>query len=593
MAHEAAYDSAPWMRFQQPSVDDSQCLQADSLPALLSEAAARWDQRIAFTACMPNGMSGSLQYRRVEELSDAFAVYLREELRLEPGSRVAVQMPNCLAFPVVAFGILKAGCVLVNTNPLYTAREMAHQFSDSGARAVVIVDMFLDKLEQIQPQTDIRHVISVGLAQWFPPVVRVVMNLVLRYWNRVIPRSDLSRVPLNEAIAAGEARLARGARARDGWNHLGRDDTAVLQYTGGTTGVSKGAVLTHGNLLANIHQLEAVAGTHIRDGEECVLTALPLYHIFAFTVNLLAFYVHGGRNVLVPNPRPIQNLQRAIENYPISWISGVNTLYNALLNEEWFSIYPPRSLRVAVAGGTALQQAVAERWLRVTGCPIAEGYGLTETAPLVSFNPIGPEARPGSIGVPAPGTEVRLVDDNGCCVPQGEPGELVVRGPQVMQGYWRREEETREAMRDGWFHTGDIATMDDDGFFRIVDRKKDMILVSGFNVYPNEVEDCLARLDKVHESAVVGIPDAERGEAVCAYVVARDPTLTVDEVLAHCRRELAAYKVPRKVVFRSELPKTPVGKVLRKELRGGSGPVTAPGRQSPAATGMAQPGGER
>jgi long-chain acyl-CoA synthetase len=341
----------------------------------------------------------------------------------------------------------------------------------------------------------------------------------------------------------------------------------MLQYTGGTTGVSKGAMLSHGNLLANLQQAFSMGASHIEPGREVVLTALPLYHIFAFTFNLLCFYAAGARNVLVPSPRPIQNLQRAFDNYPITWVSGVNTLFNALLNEEWFTAFPPAHLKAAVAGGAALQAAVAQRWERVTGTRIAEGYGLTESSPVVCFNPIGGERRDESIGIPVPGTQVRLVDDAGVPVPLGSPGELVVRGPQVMQGYWNRPDETAKTLRDGWLHTGDVAVMDAQGWFRIVDRKKDMILVSGFNVYPNEVEDTIAKLDAVLEVAVIGVPDAKTGEAVRAYVVRQDDRLTEDEVRAHCRRYLTDYKLPRSIEFRTELPKTPIGKILRKDLR--------------------------
>jgi len=536
-----------------------------NLAALISESAERFADRRAFTSCMPNGMNGALSYAQVDEASDAFAVYLREGLGLTPGSRVAVQLPNCLSYPVVVFGILKAGCVLVNTNPLYAVSEMIHQFRDSGAEALVIVDLFVDKLPEVLPHTAIRHVVTTSLAQFFPPVVRQVVQAVLRYWNRVIPPCPVKATPLGQALAEGR-RLGQGISVADYWRDLGPESLAALQYTGGTTGIAKGAMLSHGNLLANVAQIEAMAGSHISDGEECVLTALPLYHIFAFSVNLLAFFKHGAHNVLVPNPRPIQNLQRAIENYPVSWISGVNTLFNALLNEEWFTLYPPRKLRAAAAGGTALHAAVAERWEAITGTPLVEGYGLTESSPVISFNPLVGTRKPGSIGIPVPGTEVRLVDDNGAPVAQGEPGELTARGPQVMQGYWQQPEASAEALRDGWLHTGDVAAMDEDGYLRIVDRKKDLILVSGFNVYPNEVEDCIALLDAVHEVGVIGVPDPDTGETVRAYIVTRGE-LDRDAVKAHCREQLARYKVPKQIAFVDELPKSPVGKVLRKDLR--------------------------
>lgn len=536
-----------------------------NLAALISDSAERFAERRAFTSCMPNGMNGALSYAQVDAASDAFALYLREELGLAPGSRVAVQLPNCLSYPVVVFGILKAGCVLVNTNPLYAAGEMIHQFRDSGAEALVIVDMFVDKLPEVLPHTAIRQVVVASLAQFFPPVVRHVVQAVLRYWNRVIPPCPVKATPLGEALAEGK-RLGQGTSVPDYWRDLGPESLAALQYTGGTTGIAKGAMLSHGNLLANVAQIEAMAGSHIADGEECVLTALPLYHIFAFSVNLLAFFKHGAHNVLVPNPRPIQNLQRAIENYPVSWISGVNTLFNALLNEEWFTLYPPRKLRAAAAGGTALHAAVAERWEAITGTPLVEGYGLTESSPVISFNPLVGTRKPGSIGIPVPGTEVRLVDDAGAPVAQGEPGELTARGPQVMQGYWQQPEATAEALRDGWLYTGDVAAMDADGYLRIVDRKKDLILVSGFNVYPNEVEDCIALLDAVHEVGVIGVPDPDTGEAVRAYIVTRG-ALDRDAVKAHCREQLARYKVPKQIAFVDELPKSPIGKVLRKDLR--------------------------
>ena len=538
------------------------------LAELLRTTTGRFAAQTAFTTCMPNGMHGSLSYRQVAQYSDAFAVYLREVVGLAAGARVALQTPNCLAFPVVAFGVLKAGCVLVNTNPLYTPAEMEHQFRDSGAEALVIVDMFSDKLEGILAKTSIRRVIVAEVPQFFSRVPRAVIRGVMKWWNRVLPPVRVEHVRLQWALAEGAVVRERGgidvARYTEG---LGPDTLALLQYTGGTTGSSKGAMLTHGNLLANLEQAFAMGASHIDEGREVVLTALPLYHSFAFTFNLLAFFAAGARNVLAPSPRPIGNLQRAFDNYRITWVSGVNTLFNALLNEEWFTAFPPKHLKAAVAGGAALQHAVAERWKRVTGTVIAEGYGLTEASPIVSFNPLSGRQKPDSIGIPVPGTEVRLVDDRGEPVPVGEPGELVVRGPQVMQGYWQRADETAQTIRDGWLHTGDVAVMDGDGYLRIVDRKKDLILVSGFNVYPNEVEDAIAQMDEVLEIAVIGVPDARTGEAVRAYVVPMADGLTEEQVRAHCRRLLTDYKVPKSVEFRRELPKTPVGKILRKDLK--------------------------
>ncbi len=483
---------------------------------------------------MPNGMHGSLTYAQVDEASDAFAVYLRNVVGLRQGARVALQTPNSLAYPVVAFGVLKAGCVLVNTNPLYTPAEMEHQFRDSGAEALVIVDMFADKLDGIVRNTRIRKVIVAEVSQFFSRVPRAVIRGVMKWWNKTLPAISVEHVRLDQLLAEGAAVRQRDRVDLDGYlEGIDHRSLAALQYTGGTTGVSKGAMLSHGNLLNNLEQAFSMGRSHIDEGKEVVLTALPLYHIFAFTFNLLCFYAVGARNVLVPSPRPIQNLQRAFDNYPITWVSGVNTLFNALMNEEWFTAFPPKHLKAAVAGGAALQHAVAVRWEQITGTRIAEGYGLTESSPVVCFNPIGGTQKPDSIGIPAPG----------------------------------RPDETSATIRDGWLHTGDIALMDEDGYFRIVDRKKDMILVSGFNVYPNEVEDAIARMDAVLEVAVIGVADAKSGEAVRAYIVPQSDGLTEEAVRNHCRKLLTDYKLPKSVVFRKELPKTPIGKILRKELR--------------------------
>jgi long-chain acyl-CoA synthetase len=541
-----------------------------SLAAMVAEASRTYAKQIAFTCVVPNGMNGSLRFAEVDELSDAFAAYLREELKLAPGSRVALQLPNGLAYPVAAFGVFKAGCVLVNTNPLYTPSEMKHQFVDADVQALVITELFADKLEALAGATPVKHVVVASVPEMFPAIPRGIVRGVQRWWNKALPPIRTPHTRFMAAIAAGRTHLVRlgGATAvQRWWQDVGPADTACLQYTGGTTGVAKAAQLTHGNLLHNLQQIRAMGGSHIEPGKECVLTALPLYHIFAFSANLLSFYAAGARNVLIPSPRPVQNLQRAIENTPVTWITGVNTLFNGLLNEEWFTAFPPKTLKAAIAGGTALHHAVAERWEQVTGTRIAEGYGLTESSPVVTFNPLTGARRMDSIGIPVPGTEVRLIDDAGHPVARGEPGELVVRGPQVMQGYWNQPAETAQVLHDGWLHTGDVAVMDADGFFRIVDRKKDLILVSGFNVYPNEVEDAVAKLDAVLEAACVGIPDPRSGEAVRVYVVRRDEALTAEQVLAHCRTLMTDYKIPKSVVFRDELPKSPIGKILRKDLK--------------------------
>ncbi len=538
-----------------------------SLAALVATTCERFAKRPAFTCVVPNGMNGTMRFAQLGKMSDAFASYLRHHCGLQPGARVALQMPNGLAYPVAAFGVFKAGCVLVNTNPLYTPSEMIHQFNDSNAEVLVICDMFADKLAEVIPQTGIRHVVLAGVPEFFPRIPETVVRGVQKVWTRSlppVPRLDVPVLRIREALKVG-----RRQPAVTDWDSIGPEDLALLQYTGGTTGVAKGAMLTHGNILANLDQVKAMGGRHM-SGEDCVLTALPLYHIFAFTANLMTFFELGARNILVPSPRPVQNIQRALENYPITWVTGVNTLFNGLMNEEWFAAFPPKTLKAAIAGGTALHHAVAERWQKITGTRVAEGYGLTETSPLVSFNPLEQPARIGSIGVPVPGTDVALVDDNAEPVAQGEPGELIVKGPQVMRGYWQRPDDTAKSIQNGWFFTGDVAVMDTDGYLTIVDRKKDMVLVSGFNVYPNEVEDCLAKLENVLEAAVIAVPDKHTGEAVRAYVVQNPDapgTVTKEEIIAHCRKHLAAYKVPKSVMIRDELPKSPIGKILRKDLK--------------------------
>ncbi|NBV01265.1 MAG: long-chain fatty acid--CoA ligase [Burkholderiaceae bacterium] len=570
----ANHSHALWQKAYQEAgiVPQLKAPEYSNLAALVHDMCLRYAQqdpkKKAYTCVVPNGMNGNLTFKQVDEMSDAFAGYLRGVLGLQAGDRVAVQLPNSLSYPIVAFGIMKAGCVLVNTNPLYTESEMIHQFNDSGAKALVIIDMFANKLPEVLAKTQIKHVVVADVTAFFPAVPRRVIRLVQKVWNRVLPSITVPHERIASALKKGAATLAQ-TPAKTYWEHIGPDEMAVLQYTGGTTGVSKGAVLTHSNLLNNVNQMLAMGGTHMQIGTECVLTALPIYHIFAFTANLLGFLVIGARNILIPSPRPVQNLQRAIENYPVTWMTGVNTLYNALLNEEWFLAYPPKHLKASIAGGTALHLAVAQRWREVTKTPIAEGYGLTETSPVATFNPLSGKPRNG-IGIPTPGTDVRLVGEDGQLVGIGEPGEIQVKGPQVMKAYWQQDQETAKVLHDGWLATGDVAMMDEEGYLRIVDRKKDMILVSGFNVYPNEVEDVIAQMDAVLEVAVVGVPDPVSGEAVRAYVVPNpehDGELKTADVIAHCKSQLTNYKVPHQVLIRHDLPKTPIGKVLRKTLR--------------------------
>lgn len=558
----------PWTAFYGPSVPhDMPALAHRNLGDFIDSGAAEFGPLPAFTTCLPNGMNGTLTYAQAGAMSDDLAIYLREVAGLQPGDRVAVQVPNCLAYPVAAMAVFKAGCVLVNVNPLYTAEEMAKQFADAEPAAVVVVDMFAGKLARAVEISPVRHVIVTRIAEFMPALPRMIVGLVQKHWDRTITPITLDHIRLPAAIAAGRAqtqdRAARLAGYRAG---IGPDDIACLQYTGGTTGQAKGAMLSHGNILANIAQTMALI-TNLDRGKEVALTALPLYHIFAFTVNFLGFYSIGARNILIPNPRPLSNLKRALENYKITWMSGVNTLFNGLCNEIWFLDTPPKHLKFASAGGMALQTAVAERWQAITGKPVLEGYGLTETSPVLTFNPLG-QVRLGTIGVPLPSTDLRCVDADGVDVPQGTAGELIAKGPQIMLGYWRQPEATAAAVQNGWFLTGDIGVMEADGYFRVVDRKKDMIIVSGFNVYPNEVEEIIATHPAIVEVAVVGTPDGAAGEAVTAYVVTRDAALTAQALRAFCKTHLTGYKVPKYVVFRDELPKSNVGKILRKDLRG-------------------------
>jgi long-chain acyl-CoA synthetase len=560
----AFYDSRPWKKEYGPDISAELLpLPYKNLAEMVRQASVEYAAKTAFTICLDNGMTASLSYQQTDMLSDQFAAYLRHELKLQPGDRVAIQLPNCLSYPVAAFGIFKAGCVLVNVNPLYTASEMNHQLKDSGAKVLVIIDMFTDKLATALRGSDIEKVLSVSITEFFPTLQGILVRTVLKL-KKQIPAPSAPVDSFSGALAAGKRHVRSSGPVKVERN---RDDLAVLQYTGGTTGVAKGAMLSNDNILSNLAQTITITGTANRPGEETVLTALPLYHIFAFTFNLLNFYYFGGHNILIPSPRPVSNLRKAFEKFDITKTSAVNILFAGLLKEDWFRQNPPRNLDLAVSGGTALHAAIAEEWQRVVGGKILEGYGLSETSPTLSVNPTMGENRIGTIGIPMPSTDVRIVDEHDNPVPAGESGELVARGPQVFKGYWNRPKDTEEAMRNGWFHTGDIAMIDERGYLRIVDRKKDMIDVSGFNVFPNEVEDCIARIPSITEVAVIGIPLPDGGERVRAYVVSTDPKLTPEDVIKHTRELLTPYKVPKEVIFREELPKTPVGKVLRKDLR--------------------------
>ena len=557
----------PWTAFYGPSVRKTiDAPKYRTIGDFISATADTFEDLPAFTACLPNGMNGTLTYRQADDMSDALAVYLREVAGLKAGDRVAIQVPNCLAYPIAAMAIFKAGCVLVNINPLYTAEEMAKQFIDSEPAAIVIVDMFADKLIEAMKGHPIPNVIVTRVAEFLPALPKMIVGAVQKYWDKSIHPIVMPHVRLPDAVNAGHAKQQSLQNSLETYrSDIDPDDVACLQYTGGTTGVSKGAMLTHTNILMNMEQtMELIP--NLEKGKEVALTALPLYHIFAFTVNFLGFYSIGARNILIPNPRPLSNLKRAFENYKITWMSGVNTLFNGLNGEIWFQDTPPKHLKFASAGGMALQGVVAERWEAVTGKTVLEGYGLTESSPVLTFNPFG-KTRLNSIGVPVPSTDVRCVDEDGKDVPQGEAGELIAKGPQIMKGYWNKPEETAKTIQNGWLLTGDIGVMDADGYFRVVDRKKDMILVSGFNVYPNEIEDVIAAHPGVEEVAVIGVPDGASGEAVKAFIVKRDQSLNKDALRAYCKEHLTAYKVPKAVEFRDELPKSNVGKILRKDLR--------------------------
>ncbi len=531
--------------------------QYESLVEMFEQSVQKYADQPAFM-----NMGSVMTFRKLEERSRAFAAYLQNELKLKKGDRVALMMPNLLQYPVALFGILRAGCIAVNVNPLYTPRELEHQLNDSGATAIVIVSNFANTLEQIVDNTSVKHVVLTSLGQMLPRAKGTVVDFVVKYVKGMVPKYNLPG-----AISMRKA-LHKGRRLQYVKPFMSGEDIAFLQYTGGTTGVAKGAILTHRNMIANVLQAKGAYGPVLTPGRELVVTALPLYHVFALTVNCLLFIEMGGRNLLITNPRDIPGFVKELQKHPFTAITGVNTLFNALVTNEDFHELDFSNLRLSVGGGMAVQRAVAEKWLKTTGCYLLEGYGLTECSPLVAAYPHDLIEYNGSIGLPVPSTEIRIVDEEGNALPNTETGELQVRGPQVMQGYWQRPEASKDTINeDGWLSTGDIVKFDDEGFLHIVDRKKDMILVSGFNVYPNEIEDVVALHGKVMEVAAIGQPHEASGELVKIYVVKRDPSLTKDEVIAHCRQHLTGYKVPKLVEFRDELPKTNVGKILRRVLR--------------------------
>jgi len=507
-------------------------------------------------------MGKSITYRELGILSSQFAAYLQQGLGLKKGDAVAIMMPNLLQYPVALLGALRAGCTVVNVNPLYTPRELQHQLIDSQAKAIVIVENFAHTLAEVLSAVPVKHIILTKMGDMLGLVKGTIVNVVVKHVKKMIPAYQLPT-----AIAYKDA-VAQGAGMTYQKPVVSGSDLAFLQYTGGTTGVSKGAMLTHRNMVANLEQVAGCIGPILAPGKEFIVTALPLYHIFALTANCLTFMKYGGTNLLITNPRDMPNFVKELAKYPFTAITGVNTLFNGLLNCPGFADLDFSRLKLSLGGGMAVQKPVAERWQKVTNSRLVEGYGLTECAPLVTVSPFDLKGFNGSIGLPAPSTDIRLIDDSGQDVAPGEAGEMLVKGPQVMLGYLNRVEETDKVLKDGWLYTGDIARMDEDGFFYIVDRKKDMILVSGFNVYPNEIEEVVAMNDKVLEVAAIGIPNEATGEAVKVFVVKKDPSLTDHELIAHCKEHLTGYKVPKLVEFRTELPKTNVGKILRRELKG-------------------------
>ena len=531
--------------------------QYSSLVEMFEKAERKFADQPAFI-----NMGTVMTFRKLEERSRAFSAYLQNELKLEKGDRVALMMPNILQYPVALFGILRAGMVVVNVNPLYTPRELEHQLIDADAKAIVIVSNFANTLEQIVDKTPIEHVVLTSLGQMLPRPKGKLVDFVVKYVKRMVPKYHLPG-----AVSFRQA-LQKGRRLQYIKPMITGEDLAFLQYTGGTTGVSKGAMLTHRNMVANVMQAKAQYGAVLKEGQELVVTPLPLYHIFSLTVNCLLMIEYGGNNLLITNPRDISGFIKELKKYPFTAITGVNTLFNALTNNESLKEVDFSKLTLSVGGGMSIQKPVADRWKEMTGCCLLEGYGLTECSPLVAAYPHDLAEYNGSIGLPVPSTDIKIVGEDGETVPIGDSGELFVRGPQVMTGYWRRPEETKNSIdKDGWIATGDIAKFDNDGFLYLVDRKKDMILVSGFNVYPNEVESVISLHGKVLEVAAIGQPNNASGEAVKVYIVKRDPSLTKEDVIIHCRKHLTGYKVPKLIEFKEDLPKSNVGKILRRVLR--------------------------
>ena len=508
-----------------------------------------------------SNLGKTISYAELHHLSGLFCSYLQNHTDLRPGDRIAVMLPNLLQFPVAVFGALRAGLVVVNTNPLYTEREMEHQFNDSGAKALVVLSNMAHMAERVVPKTCIKHVVITNVGDMLPAPKRVLVNAVVKHVKKMVPDYVVpNAVPFTKAMKLGALNSPLDAR-KEG------DEVAVLQYTGGTTGVAKGAMLTHRNILSNMFQTKAMVARNLEDGKELLIAPLPLYHIFAFTVHCMVGMVVGAHNLLITNPRDMKTFMKDLKGKPFSMFVGLNTLFVGLMKNEEFRKMDFSHLKNTVSGGMALQMDTAERWEQLTGCKICEGYGMTETSPIVTINPLD-RIKLGSIGIPVPSCQLKVIDDDGNDLDLNEVGELCVRGPQVMKGYWENEEATADSIdADGWLKTGDIAKIDDEGYVTIVDRKKDMICISGFNVYPNELEEVLAMHPDISQSAAIGVPHERSGEAIKVFLVSTNPELTRDDIIAHLRKHVTGYKVPKLVEFRDELPVTNVGKILRRELR--------------------------
>ena len=526
-----------------------------SIIDILDESVAKYGDKTAYI-----NMGQTISFSELDSLSRQFAAYLMNN-GFKPGDAIAIMMPNLLQYPVALFGILRAGMTVVNVNPLYTARELKHQLNDSQAKAIIIVENFAHTLDKVVADTGIQEVLLTSLADMLPAPKRWVVNFVVKHVKKMVPSYSLSGA--NSFMSA----LKAGEKLTYERPEINNEDLAFLQYTGGTTGVSKGAMLTHRNMIANLEQVSGLLSTVITPGKDLVVTALPLYHIFALLANCLLFLKFGCPNLLITNPKDMPGFVKELEKYPFAILPGVNTLFNGLLNTPGFSELDFSNFKFGLGGGMAVQRPVAEKWQKVTGTVLLEGYGLTECSPVVAVNPPQLEAYKGAIGLPVPSTDIMLIDDNGNEVGVGESGELWVKGPQVMKGYYNRPEASDEILKDGWLATGDIARCDEEGYFYIVDRKKDMILVSGFNVFPNEIEEVAAMHDAVLEVAAIGVPHDVSGEVVKLFIVRKDDSLTAEAVISHCRTHLTGYKVPKHVEFKEELPKTNVGKILRRELR--------------------------